>query len=134
MPTLERAAFYTTASAYEVVSPETDYTMYVVGLSIMSQTQNNSSQGGVGLVKAIPITDMYGHYNNREGCFMKGRGVYWNLPIRMDNPYFEVADDEYIFIFGGRTERPIAGVFYYYKEYTGVVSTIPQRTLLGVGT
>jgi len=131
MPDMIRSAF-TTSSSVLPITPETDYTRYVVGLSVVTNGTITAAQSRVNLgLLNSGVVDLYGDYNS-YGAMGKSKGATFTLPLSVDNPYYEVSEDDYFFISGGSSIAPISGILIWYKEFTGA-ATLRQLSLTGVG-
>jgi len=130
MVNLIRVPFYFTGGSEVIFGTEENYTRYVVGISVSCNYGTVNWKGNVNLFTFVSsVVSIFGEYNE-YGALLKNRGNSFNLPIEIDTPYFEVAENATLFVSGANSLAPFAGIVIYYEKYTGI---IPTRTLMGVG-
>ncbi|MEA2036134.1 MAG: hypothetical protein U9O94_01395 [Nanoarchaeota archaeon] len=133
MATILRKEFHLTGASTLVISAKNGYKHFVVGLSVTANGTDSTKIGSVSLVEVTPgVTDIYGDYTD-YGAFLKGRGNVFNLPISVDNPYYEIAEGTNLFLGYTSSLNPFSGILLYYEESTAAPSGALNLALMGVG-
>jgi len=132
-PTLIRVPFYTNGGSEIIFGTKTDYTRYVVGVSVSCNKGTSKYLEPLNIFTYVSsVVSIFGEYNE-YGAMLKNRGNSFNLPLEILNTndgilydvYFEVADNATLFVSGASSIAPFAGIVIYYEESTGAEDVVP---------